>query len=134
MLPHSQLKAGEDMPLHPRPPQKVIASFQPLELSYQIDLELRAYPHGELKGNVLVGVCAAITSSLRDNTDSISFVSPLFGSETETVQPCLRFNYVEFGTIKIRIHLPLPYSKELYGIAVAQPVREEKLTKFLIVF
>ena len=45
-------------------------------------------------------------------------------------QPCLRFNYVEFGTIKIRIHQPLPNSKELNGIAVAQPVREEELTIF----
>ena len=105
-----------------------------MELSYQIDLELRAYPHGELKGNVLVGVCAAITSSLRDDSYGIGFLRPFFCTETETVQPCLRFNYVEFGAIKIRIHLPLPYSKELYGIAVAQPVREEKLTKFLIVF
>ena len=39
-------------------------------------------------------------------------------------------NYVEFGTIKIRIHQPLPYSKELNGIAVAQPVREEEFTIF----
>ena len=51
-------------------------------------------------------------------------------THTETVQPCLRFNYVEFGTIKIRIHQPLPYSKELNGIAVAQPVREEEFTIF----
>ena len=29
---------------------------------------------------------------------------------------------------KIRIHQPLPYSKELYGIAVAQLVREEEFT------
>ena len=34
-----------------------------------------------------------------------------------------RKNYVEFGIIKTRIHQPLPYSKELNGIAVAQPVR-----------
>ena len=77
-----------------------------------------------------MGVCAAITSSLRDDSYGIGFLRPFFCTETETVQPCLRFNYVEFGTIKIRIHQPLPYSKELNGIAVAQPVREEEFTIF----
>ena len=60
-------------------------------------------------------------------TIDISLFCPLFSTETETVQPCLRFNYAEFGTIKIRIHQPLPYSKELNGIAVAQPVRKKEL-------
>ncbi len=43
-------------------------------------------------------------------------------------QSGLRFNYVEFGTIKIWVHQPLPYSKELNCIAIAQPVGEEELT------
>ena len=36
--------------------------------------------------------------------------SCLICTETETVQSSLRFNYVEFGTIKFRIHQLLPYS------------------------
>ena len=51
---------------------------------------------------------------------------------TLSVQSGLRFNYVEFGTIKIRIHQPFPYSKELNGIAIAQPVREEEYRQVAI--
>ncbi len=91
-------------------------------------LELRANPHGELKGNVFVGVCAAITSSLRDDSYGIGFLRPFFCTETETIQSGLRFNYVEFGTIKIRIHQPLPDSKELDGIAIAEPIGKEEFT------
>ena len=73
-----------------------------------------------LDGLHVVGISATITSCLWDNTDGIGLLCPLFGTETETVQPCLRFNYVDFGTIKIRIHQPLPYSKELNGIGLTR--------------
>ena len=71
-------------------------------------------------GYVLVSISSSITSGFRDNADGIGLFRPLFCTEAETVQSCLRFNYVEFGTIKIRVHQPLPYSKKLNGIAIAQ--------------
>jgi len=76
---------------------------------------------------VYLGVGAAVASGLRDDADGMCLLRPFLGTQTETVQTGLTFNYVEFGTIKIGIHQLLPDAQELDGVAVAQPVGKEEL-------
>ena len=78
----------------------LLSIFQTLELANEIDLKLGTYPHGKLESNVLVGVGAAVASGLRDDADGMCLLRPFLGTQTETVQTGLTFNYVEFGTIK----------------------------------
>ena len=75
-----------------------------------------------------MGVCATITASLGNDASRVCLLNPLLNRKDETIKACRVFNSLEFGTIKIRVHQLLPYSKELNGIAIAQPIGEEELT------
>ena len=99
-----------------------------LKLFDQIDFELRANPHAKLKGDVLVGVCAAISSSLCPQSNRTSFFDPLFDTELVAVQASLTSNCGEFAIIKIRVVDLFPYPEKFDRVSVSQPVRDEKPT------
>ena len=54
----------------------LLIGFEPLVLLYQKELKPRAYPHPEMIGNVLVGVCAAAATGLGDYPDGIGILNP----------------------------------------------------------
>jgi hypothetical protein len=102
----------------------IFVFFEPLEFLYEVELEFNGNPGGELEGNVLVGVGAAVAASTGREAHRTGFFDPLLGREDEAVQPRLHPNPVEFDGIKTRVVEPLPDSEELHGIAIAQPVAD----------
>jgi len=113
------------------PRQREPAAFvllEPLEFLDEIDLEFRADPHTELKRDVFVRKRAAISSGGRFEADGIGFFHPILDADLVTVQPGLTFNYGEFAIIKIRVVDGFPDPQKLDGVAVSQPVRDEKVT------
>jgi len=106
---------------------RLLLGLKALELANEIDLELWADPHGELKGDVLVGECPSIAARLGDDAHGVGLLHPLLRAEAVAVQPGLAFNYVEFGTIKTGIVHLLPNAEKLNRVAVAQPVGEEEV-------
>lgn len=99
-----------------------LLGLEPFKLLDQIDFELRADPHTELEGNVLVGICPAVSSSLRFEANRTGLFYPLLDTEFVAVQTSLTSNYGEFAIIKIGIVDLLPDSKELNSVSISQPV------------
>jgi hypothetical protein len=59
------------------PPQlPVFLVFQPLKFLDQINLKFGADPHAEFKGNVFVGIGAAISPGGRSEADGVCFFNP----------------------------------------------------------
>ena len=102
----------------------VLVVLEALELLDEVELELDRDPGGELEGNVLVGIGAAVTSSLGDEAHGSGFLDPLLWREDEAVQAGLHSNPVEFDGIKIRIVELFPDAEKLDGIAIAQPIAD----------
>src|SRR6266699_228327 len=71
----------------------VLVFLQALEFPDQVDFELRADPHAELKGDVLVGVSAAVAPSGGFQANSLRFLHPLLDAQLVAVEPGLTFNY-----------------------------------------
>jgi hypothetical protein len=74
--------------------------LEALEFLDEVELEFRAEPRAELKGDVLVGVGAAVAAGTRDETIGSGQVDPLLGREDETVPARLISNSLEFEGIK----------------------------------
>lgn len=102
--------------------------FETLEFPDQIELEFGADPHSEFKGDIFVGIRSAVAPRCRINTDGASLLYPFTGADLVTVQASLAFNYGEFAIIKPGVVDAFPNPEELDGVAVAQPVRNKKVT------
>ncbi len=112
-----------------RPAQLLLLlCFKPLKLFYYVNLELRTYPHRKLKGDVLVSVCAAISTSFCLNTNRICPRHKFLDTYLETIETGLIFNYGEFAIIKIGIIYFLPNTDIFKRIAVAQPIGYENIS------
>ena len=68
-----------------------------------------------------MSISSTITPCFGDNADSIGFLHPFLGTQTEIIKTRLTFNYVEFDTIKIGVVHFLPYSQELHSVPVPNP-------------
>lgn len=107
------------------PGQRQAAVFillEALEFLDQVELEFDRYPGGEFKGDVLVGVSAAVASGVGNQPDGLCFLDPLFRGESEAVQPGLHFKPVEFDGIKTRVVELLPDAEKFHGVSVSDPV------------
>jgi hypothetical protein len=98
--------------------------FEPLKFLDQIELKFDGDPRGELKGDVLMSVCAAIAPGLGDYADGVGFLDPLLGGEDEAVESCLVFNPIEFDGIKIGIVQVLPNAEELDRVPISHPIHD----------
>ena len=56
----------------------LFVEFEPREFFDQVEFEFRTYPGGELKSNILVGICPAVTTGFGDNADGIGGLYPFF--------------------------------------------------------
>ncbi len=74
-----------------------------MKLFDKVDLEFGAYPHPEFKGDIFMGISAAVASS--------------FCGEAY-----LAFNYGKFAGIKRWIVDGLPDAKEFNRVSVTKPV------------
>lgn len=90
--------------------------------SYEVEPELYRDPRRELKGDVLVGIGAAIAARAGPDPDRAGLLHPLLGGEHEAVDARLHSNPVEFDGVEGRVVQALPDAQELHGAAVAQPV------------
>ena len=88
----------------------------------EVELEFDRHPGGELEGDVLVGVSAAVTARSGPDTDGAGGLCPLFDGEYEAVQPGLTSNPIEFDGIEIRAVELLPDADELDGAPVPEPL------------
>ncbi len=107
------------------PGERKAAAFvllEPLEFLDEVELELDGDPRGELEGDVLVGVGAAVAPALETMPMAPVRSIHCFGSEDEAVQPGLHSNPVEFDGIKTGVVELLPDAEELDGVPIAQPV------------
>ena len=104
--------------------------LEPLKLFDEVDFEFGADPHTELKGDVLICVCSAISSGFGSETNCVGFFHPLFYADLVAVQASLTSNCGEFAIIKIGVVYLFPNPKELNGVPVSQPVRDKKVAVF----
>ena len=105
------------------PSEKLLLLFlETFELFDQINLEFRADPHTEFKGDVFVCVGTAISPSTRHESNRVCLFNPFLHAELIAVQTGLTSNYGEFAIIKIQIVDLLPNAKELDRVPIAQPV------------
>ena len=74
--------------------------LQPFKFLDQIDLEFRADPHTEFKGDVFVCVGTAISPSTRHESNRVCLFNPFLHAELIAVQTGLTSNYGEFAIIK----------------------------------
>jgi hypothetical protein len=81
----------------------VLILFKALELFNQIEFKLNGYPRSKFKGNILVGIGAAVAACLRNDADGVGLRDPLLGSQGEAVESRLLSKAVKFDGIKIRI-------------------------------
>ena len=88
-------------PIQPEP--FVLLILETLKLLYQINLELRADPHPEFKGNVLVGKGFAVSAGRGPQSDGVGLGYPLFDADFVAVEPRTAPNYGEFAIIKIGV-------------------------------
>ena len=104
--------------------------FEPLELLDEIELELDRDPGSEFKGDVLVGVGAAVAARSGDQPDGGGRINPSFGGQDEAIESRLFFNPIEFDGIKTGVVELLPDAEEFDGVAVAEPVGDEVVRPF----
>lgn len=105
----------------------VLRLFQALEFLDQVNFEFGANPHAEFKGDVFVGISSAITSGLGHQSDGIGLGYPFLDAELVVVEPSLSFNCGESAIIKFRVMNLFSDADEFHGVAVAQPVGDEKV-------
>ena len=74
--------------------------FKTFELFDQINLEFRADPHTEFKGDIFVCVGTAITTGACHKANRIRLFDPFLHAELIAVQASLASNYGEFAIIK----------------------------------
>jgi hypothetical protein len=96
----------------------VFILLEALEFLDEVELEFRAEPRAELKGDVLVGVGAAVAAGTRDETIGSGQVDPLLGREEETVPARLISNSLEFEGIKTGVVDAFPDAEEQDGVLV----------------
>src|SRR3569832_2388342 len=92
-----------------------------------VDLEFGADPHADFYGVVLVGVGAAVSARAGLQADGPGFLRPLLYAELVAVEARLAFNYGEFAVIKSGVVDRLPNAEEFDGVAVSEPVGNEKV-------
>ena len=85
---------------------------------------------GKFKSDVLMGIRAAVTSSLCLKRNGTCASYKFFYAYFEAVQTRLVSNCGEFAIIKIGIINTLPNAKELHRISIAKPVGYKKVTIF----
>ena len=93
--------------------------LETLELLDQVELEFDGDPGRELEGDVLMGECAAMSTSLGQQPDRSGGINPLRGREHEAVQARLSFKPLEFEGFKSGIVDVLPDPEKLDRIPVA---------------
>ena len=96
----------------------VFVFLEALEFLDEVEFELDRYPGSEFKGDVLVGVGAAVSSRFGDQPDGMGRFDPLLCGEDEAVEAGLLFKPIEFEGFKTRIVQALPDTQELDGIAI----------------
>ena len=101
--------------------------LEALELFDEVELELYRHPGCELEGDVLMGVGAAVSSGDCPQADGTGFVHPLLDAQAIAVQSGLASNYGEFAIIEIGVEHALPDAQKFDGVAVSQPVGDEKI-------
>jgi len=97
----------------------VFVFLKALEFFDEVDFELGANPHPELKGDVVMSVGATIASRSGAETNGIGLLHPFLDAELVTVQSSLTFNYGEFAGIKIRVVDDLSNTEELDGVPIS---------------
>ena len=79
----------------------------------------------KLESDVLVGVCATVSSFFDYDTDGIGSFNPFRRTQDETRQTRLLSKVVKFDHFKTGIVNRLPRTQKLNGISVANPVFDE---------
>ena len=74
--------------------------FEPLEFLDEVKFELDGYLGGEFKGDVLVGIGAAVATRSGDQPDGGRRIDPALGGQDEAIQSRRFFNPIEFDGIK----------------------------------
>ena len=106
----------------------VFLVLEALEFLDEVELELRAEPGAELKGDVLVGVGAAtVATGFGLESDGTRGFDPLSGREGKAIQAGLVSKGFEFETFECWIVNLFPDADEFEGVAVAHPVVDEHI-------
>ena len=74
-----------------------------------------------------MGKRAPVSARSSFQANGIGLFDPFLDANLVTVQTCLIFNYGEFAIIKSGIENGLPNAEKLDGVAIAEPVGDEKL-------
>lgn len=85
----------------------VFILLKPLKFRDEIEFELRTKPRTKLERDVLMGVCATVSTGTGNQPFGPCQVDPLFGRKEEAVSTGLISNSLEFGGIKMRVVDPL---------------------------
>lgn len=110
----------------------VFVVLEPLEFLDQIELELNGDPRGEFKGDVFVGIGAAVTSSLGNQADGMGGVNPAAGGQDKTVESRLFSNPIEFDGIKTGVVQLFPNAKKFDGVPIPQPVLDDVVSPLAV--
>ena len=105
----------------------VFVVFEALEFFDEVDFELRADPHAEFEGDILVCISAAVSAGARLESDRSGFLNPFLHTEFIAVETGLAFNCGEFAGIKIGVINGFPDAEKLDGVPISEPVRDEKI-------
>ena len=97
------------------------ASPSPIILEF-CQVPASTFPGSKFKGNVFVGVGAAVTPGFGYQADGIRGVNPAFGGQNETIQTRLLFNPIEFDGIKTGIVQLLPNAEKLDSVSIPHPI------------
>ena len=99
--------------------------LESLKLLDQIKLEFHRDPCRELKGDIFVGIGAAVAACSGDEADGTGCFDPLFWSQCKTVEACLFFKPVEFDGFKILIVQIFPDTEKFDGIPIPESVSDQ---------
>ena len=106
----------------------VFLVLEALELFHQINFEFRADPHSKFKGDIRMGVGAAIASRSGPEPNCVGLFDPLLDADLVAIQSGLTSNYGEFAIIKIGIEDRLPNAKELHRVPITKPISDKKIS------
>ena len=106
--------------------------LEPLEFLDEVEFELHGHPRGKLKGDVLMGERATVTSSRGGDANGPGFFDPLPGGQDEAVESGPFFNPIEFDGIKIRVIELLPDAQKLDRVPIPHPVLNDVVSPFAV--